>query len=96
MRYAYVHSEPFSPNDFHLVIIERGAEKYQYYSTHRQIVKEMEDTFNYLRDSGKKRTRLEDAIASGFSYYSVEIGKYEGANKRKIDGVIKEHELSHG
>jgi hypothetical protein len=92
MRYAYIHTAPSMTGDFHLIIIERGAEKYQYYSTDRRAIKEMEDSFTYVREElGKKRTRLEDAVGSGYSYYSKEIGKYEGANKRKIDAIIKEH-----
>jgi hypothetical protein len=35
-------------------------------------------------------TKAEEAIASGYSYYNVEIGEYSGEAKVKIDKIISE------
>ncbi len=41
---------------------------------------------------GFKITTVEGAIASGYSYYDVEIDEYSGEAKVKIDKIISEFE----
>ena len=31
---------------------------------------------------------LEDIVATGYTYYKIEIGQYEGADKERIDKMI--------
>ena len=37
-------------------------------------------------------TTVEDAVGSGYSYYSIEIGEYSGDAKVKVDKIISDFE----
>ena len=39
-----------------------------------------------------KITTVEDAVGSGYSYYSIEIGEYSGDAKVKVDKIISDFE----
>lgn len=59
-------------------------------------IENAEDKADFMHEEelmkGFKITTVEDAVASGYSYYNVEIGEYSGDAKVKVDKIISKFE----